>query len=160
MESTQDAVGHAIAAHRDMPGALLPLLHAVQDAVGHIPADAIAQIAQALHLSRAEVHGVVSYYHHFRTQPAGQQVVQICQAEACQSMGADTLWNHACKYLELDATQALHGATTADQRITLQPVYCLGLCSSSPALSINERVHARVGTERLVRLLDSARSAP
>jgi formate dehydrogenase subunit gamma len=147
-----------IADMHNRPGALLPLLHAIQDAVGYIPAHAVALIAQGLHLSRAEVHGVVSFYHHFRTEPAGRHVLQLCRGEACQSMGAQALWTHACAQLQLSEKDALLGATTADQHFTLQPVYCLGLCSSAPAMVLNAHVHGRVQAHDFDRLVTAAGS--
>lgn len=145
---TAAVVLRALAAHADVPGALLPILHAVQDALGHIPGDAVPQIAKALNLSRAEVHGVVTYYHHFRATPHGRQVIQLCRAEACQAQGADALLAHATKRLGC----ALH-ATSADGAYTLEPVYCLGLCASSPALLWGDELHARVTPERFDRLV-------
>ena len=134
--------------HRDRPGALLPLLHDVQDTLGHVPADAVPMIAGALNLSRAEVHGVLTYYHHFRTAPAGRHVVQVCRAEACQACGADDLVAHATRVLGCEP----HG-TRADGAVTLEPVYCLGLCASSPAIQIDDRLHARMTPERFDRLV-------
>ena len=142
-----------IAQYKDMPGATLPLLHAVQDGLGHIPPAAVPRIAQALNLSRAEVHGVVSFYHHFRSRPPGARVVQLCRAEACQSMGGQALWEHACQSLGLDGQAGAHGATTADQAVTLQPVYCLGLCACAPAMAIDGQVHGRVQAADFERLL-------
>ncbi|WP_345542003.1 formate dehydrogenase subunit gamma [Variovorax defluvii] len=134
------ATVQAVLARRmDQPGALLPILHDLQDTLGHIPADAVPEIAGALNLSRAEVHGVITYYHHFRAEPAGRRVIRICRAEACQSMGADALLAHA----ELRLGCGVHG-TTADGAFTLEPVFCLGLCASSPAMAIDDEVHARV----------------
>lgn len=146
-ESTASAqratVQAVLAAHQGRAGALLPILHDVQAQLGHVPQAVLPQIAEALNLSRAEVHGVVSYYHHFRTEPAGQCVVQVCRAEACQSMGADALMAHAEQRLGCGA----HG-TSADGRFTLEPVYCLGLCASSPAIQVGEKLHARVTADR------------
>jgi formate dehydrogenase subunit gamma len=146
-ESTASAqratVQAVLAAHQDRPGALLPILHDVQAQLGHVPQAVLPLIAEALNLSRAEVHGVVTYYHHFRTEPAGQCVVQVCRAEACQSMGADALMAHAAQRLGCSA----HG-TSADGRFTLEPVYCLGLCASSPAIQVGNKLHARVTTDK------------
>lgn len=139
-----------IETHRSAPGPLLPLLHAVQHALGCIPAEAVAQIAQGLSLSRAEVHGVVSFYHHFRAEPAGRHVVQVCRAEACQACGAEALLAQAEEVLGCKA----HG-TRADGAVTLEPVYCLGLCASSPAVQVDERLHARVTPQKLQRLAQS-----
>ena len=155
-ENTLQTVATVVAAHQHLPGALMPILHAVQDALGYIPATAVPSIAKALNLSTAEVHGVVTYYHHFRSQPAGQHVVQICRAEACQSMGAEQLWAHACVRLGLSGD---HPGTTADGAVTLEPVYCLGLCSSSPAMVVDTKLHARMNVQKFDRLVAQARSA-
>lgn len=157
-ETTQQTIQNLVAAKKQMPGALLPILHDIQAAVGYVPAEAVSVIAQELNLSRAEVHGVVTFYHHFRSEAAGDNVLQICRAEACQSMGAERLWAHACSQLSLDAGNAAHDHTTADGAFTLEPVYCLGLCSSSPAMALNDKVHARVDTEKFDRLVAAARS--
>jgi len=136
------------AAHEDTPGGLLPALHAVQDALGHVPDQAVPVLAEVFNQSRAEVHGVVTYYHHFRREPPGRHVVEVCRAEACQACGADALWARAETLLGCGAA-----ATRSDGAVTLLPVYCLGLCASSPALRIDERLHARVTPERLDALL-------
>jgi formate dehydrogenase subunit gamma len=152
LETTVRAIA---ARHQATPGGLLPALHAVQDALGHVPAAGVPAIADVFNLTRAEVHGVVTYYHHFRGQPAGRHVLQVCRAEACQAMGADALLAHAQARLGC----ALHG-TTADGAVTLEPVYCLGLCASSPAVMLDDEPHARVTPGRLDALLDEARSRP
>jgi len=127
----------------DVPGgnapALLPILHHVQDALRFVPAALVPEIAAALNLSRAEVHGVVTYYHHFRSAPPGRHVVQICQAEACRANGAEALMAHAAARLAC----APH-ATRADGAVTLEPVYCLGLCASGPAAMVDEQLRGRV----------------
>jgi len=151
-DTTRQTIQTLVDAKKHLPGALLPILHDIQDAVGHVPADAVGLIAQELNLSRAEVHGVVTFYHHFRSEPTGRNVMQICRAEACQAMGAETLWAHACSHLQ---TQ---GSTTADGAFTLEPVYCLGLCSSSPALALNDQLHARVDADKFDQLVAAARS--
>jgi formate dehydrogenase subunit gamma len=138
--------------HRLSPGALLPLLHEVQDTLGHIPADVVPAIAQGLNLSRAEVHGVITYYHHFRSQPAGRHVVHVCRAEACKACGADALLAQAEQLLGCSS----HG-TTADRAVTLEPVFCLGLCASSPAVQVDDKLHGRVTPERLAKLLEGLR---
>jgi formate dehydrogenase subunit gamma len=130
------------------PGALLPILHEVQELLGCIPAGVVPEIARALNLSRAEVHGVITYYHHFRDEPAGRCVVQVCRAEACQAMGANALMDHAARRLGC----ALH-TTSADGAWSLEPVYCLGLCASSPAVMVGSALHARVSPERFDRLV-------
>ncbi|MDE2094113.1 MAG: formate dehydrogenase subunit gamma [Burkholderiales bacterium] len=134
--------------HLGQPGALLPLLHAVQDALGHVAPEVVPVIAEALNLSRAEVHGVVTYYHFFRSTPPGRHVIQVCRAEACQACGAEELLAHAERTLGCSRHE-----TRADGAVTLEPVYCLGLCASSPAIQIDERVHARMTPERLDRLV-------
>ena len=133
---------------KDLPGALLPILHEIQDSVGYIPQECIPQIAHALNLSHAEVHGVITFYHHFRTHPPGKHVVQICRAESCQAKGSEALEAKAKAQLGID----YHG-TSADGKVTLEPVYCLGLCACSPSIMINDEVHARVTPEQLSELL-------
>jgi len=132
---------------RGEPGALLPILHEVQDALGHIPSDVVPVIAEALNLSRAEVHGVVTYYHHFRSQPPGRHVVQVCRAEACQSCGADELLAAAENVLGCKAH-----ATRADGLVSLEPVYCLGMCAMSPAIMVDDKPRGRVTLDDLRRL--------
>lgn len=141
-------------AHAGRPGGLLPLLHAVQDALGHVPDAAVPVLAEALNLSRAEVHGVISYYHHFRSAPPGRVLLQVCQAEACQARGAAALTEEA----ERITGCAMH-ATRADRSVTLEPVYCLGLCASGPSVAINGRPQARVTPQRLRALLDRQQGA-
>ncbi len=134
-------------------GALLPVLHAIQAEYGYVPPDAVPVIAERLNLSRAEVHGVLSYYHHFRKTPAGKTVVQLCRAEACQAVGADALAEHAKAVLGCDFHE-----TTTDGSVTLDPVYCLGQCACGPSMMVGERVHARVTPEKFDALLAQARS--
>ena len=151
--SIRDAAVSAVLTRRAAePGALLPILHEVQDTLGYIPREAVPQIAEALNLSRAEVHGVVTYYHHFRSEAPGRHIVQVCRAEACKSMGADALFAHAQARLGCQAHGG-HGATSEDGEFTLNPVFCLGLCASSPAIVIDERLHARMTPERFDRLI-------
>jgi formate dehydrogenase iron-sulfur subunit len=142
------AVTRAIAAHAQRPGGLLPLLHAVQDAIGFIPPAAVATIATALNLSRAEVHGVISFYPDFRTAAPGRRVVKVCRAEACQSMGGELLQQHAKARIGAD----FHG-TSPDAGVTLEPVYCLGNCARSPAVMIDGRLHGDVTPARFDALL-------
>jgi len=141
-------------AHRDEPGALLPILHAVQAELGCIPPETVQVLAETLNLSRAEVHGVITFYPHFRSAPAGRHVVEICRAESCQAMGGERLAEHARARLGCD----FH-ATTADGGVTLEPVYCLGLCAQSPSVAVNGRAHARMTPEKLDRLLAEAQAA-
>jgi formate dehydrogenase subunit gamma len=144
----QEQIVNLIQKHRDQPGGLMPLLHAVQDALGYVPAAAVEPIAKGFNLSRAEVHGVISYYHFFRSTPPGRTVVQVCRAESCKACGADDLMAHVERHLGIQSHQ-----TRADGAVSLEPVYCLGLCAQSPAIQINERVFARVTPERLPALL-------
>lgn len=147
-------VAAIVAARKTLPGALLPILHDVQDRLGFVPPAAVPLIADGLSLSRAEVHGVITYYHHFRQQPAGRCVVQLCRAEACQARGADALADHARRVLGCD----FHGSS-ADGAVTLEPVYCLGHCAVGPNMAIGERHHARVTPERFDLLLASSGGA-
>jgi formate dehydrogenase subunit gamma len=133
---------------------LLPLLHAMQDAIGYIPPEQVNAIAAAFNLSRAEVHGVITFYHHFRTAPPPRQVVQLCRAEACQSMGGDALLAHAEQ--ALGCKLHAHGG---DGEVGLEPVYCLGLCATAPSMMINGTPYARVTPARFDTLLAKAREA-
>ena len=137
---------------KGLEGPLLPILHAIQHDYGYIPQAALPLIARELNLSRAEVHGVVTFYHEFREHPAGQHVVRICRAEACQSMGGREIADHACQLLDLDWHQ-----TTPDGRVTLEPVYCLGLCSVAPSAEIDGVLHGRLDREELTALLKEVR---
>lgn len=130
------------------PGPLLPLLHAVQDELGFIPADAIGRIASGLNLSRAEVHGVVSFYHWFRTQPSGHHVVRVCRAEACQAMGCEATGARAKQAPGVD----YHG-TSADGGFTLEAAYCVGNCATGPSVMIDDKLYGRVTPQRLDALL-------
>ena len=141
--------------YKDLPGGLLPLLHAIQNAFGYISVSAIADIAAGLNVSKAEVHGVVSFYHDFKTKPVGHHTVQICRAEACQSMGSRELEDHVKKALGIG-----YGETTPDGFISLEPVYCLGNCASSPSVRINDDVYARVDKNRFDSLVAGLEGLP
>jgi len=130
---------------------LLPALHAIQDAAGFVPPQAVPAIAAHFNLSRAEIHGVITFYHFFRSAPPARHVVQICRAEACQSMGGDALLAHAERTLGC----TLHGHS-ADGVHALEPVYCLGHCATAPAIMIGEAVHARVTPARFDTLIAQA----
>lgn len=134
------------------PELLVQVLHAFIERYGFISEEAIRQIADELNLSRADVHGVVSFYHDFRTTPPGKHIVKICQAEACQAMGSRELTAHAESQLGVD----MHGITT-DGNVSLEPVYCLGNCACSPAVMIDEKVYGRVDAGRLDALLDACK---
>jgi formate dehydrogenase subunit gamma len=138
-EATREQIEAALAAHQGRPGPLLQVLHEVQNRLGYVPPQAIPIIADALNLSRADVHGVVTFYHHFRQAPAGRHVIQLCQAEACRAMHCEQLTEHVQRKLGVE----LHG-TTSDGRYTLEPVYCLGNCACSPAVMIDRELHGRV----------------
>jgi formate dehydrogenase subunit gamma len=130
------------------PGALLPILHALQKAFGYIEREAEPLIAEILNLTRAEVHGVVTFYHDFRHSPPGRNVLKLCRAEACQSMGAERLAARAQARLGVG-----FGHTTADERVSLEPVYCLGLCATAPSAMLNGRVVGRLDDKKLDLLL-------
>ena len=155
METTAagDTVASILERWRTEPGSLLPVLQEVQAALGYIPPEVVPAIANGLNLSRAEVHGVISFYHDFRTAPGGRQRVQICRAEACQAVGARELEQHA-----MDALQVSPGETTADGAVTLEAVYCLGNCACGPSVRIGDKVHARVDADKFDSLLDQCRA--
>ena len=132
----------------ERPGPLLIVLHAVQKEFGYVPAEAVPLIADGLNLSRAEVHGVLSFYHYFRRAPLGQHVIQVCRAESCQAMNADSLAAHVQQRLQIGFHE-----TTADGRFSLEPVYCLGNCACSPAIMIDDELHGRVSPERFDALI-------
>ena len=141
--------------HQALRGGLLPALHAVQDALGFVADADVAELAEVFNLSRAEVHGVVTYYHHFRRQPAGRHVLQLCRAEACQACGGDALV--AAAERQLGCTT---GQTAAGAGVTLEAVYCLGLCATAPAASLDGRLLARLTPERLATLLATLEGTP
>jgi formate dehydrogenase subunit gamma len=150
---TPELIQAEIDALKHKPGALLPILHAIQDRFGYVPPETVPQIGDALQQTRAEIHGVISFYHHFRTKAPGAHTVQICRAEACQSMGSRTLEAHAKASLGVD----YHG-TTADREITLEAVYCLGNCACAPSVRIGDDIHGRVTPEKLDRLVGRLRT--
>lgn len=145
---TNERVKDILARHRGQEGALLPILHSVQAEFGHIPQETLPLIAKDLNISRAEAHGVMSFYHDFREKPAGQHVVKLCRAEACQAVGADRVADHARDTLGVD----WHG-TTPDGTITLEPVFCLGLCACGPAALVDGKLVGRVDEARLTQIL-------
>lgn len=149
-DAVQRVARQAIQQFEGQKGNLLPILHAVQHTLGCIPASAVPVLAEGLQLSRAEVHGVVSFYPHFRETPAGAVLLEICRAESCQAMGGDALAEHARQRLGCE----FH-TTTANGTATLEPVYCLGLCAQSPAVMVNGQPHARMTADKLDRLLQA-----
>ena len=147
-DPVREATARALERHAGKAGNLLPVLHDIQHQLGFIPDDAVPQLAEALQRSRAEVHGVISFYPHFRqTAPAGV-ILEICRAESCQAMGANGLIDHARKKLGCD----FHETSTCGA-VSLEPVYCLGLCAQSPAIMVNGQPHARMTADKLDRLL-------
>jgi formate dehydrogenase subunit gamma len=141
-----------IAMHADQDGAALPILHALQEAFGYVPQEAVPAVAAALNLSRAELHGIVTFYHDFRTEPPGAHVLKLCRAEACQSMGADRIAAAARERLRID-----WGQTSPDGRVTLEPVFCLGLCACAPAAMLDDRLYGGIDRARLESLLEQTR---
>jgi len=146
--SLREVVEEAVERHRGKIGALMPVLHSIQDSFGFIPGEAVPIMASAMSLSRAEVHGVLSFYHDFRTEPAGEHIVQLCRAEACQAMGARELEAHVRGRLGVS-----FGETTADGLFTLEPVYCLGNCACSPSIRVDDETYARVTAEKFDALI-------
>lgn len=136
----REIVARVISERSHLDGALLPVLHGIQDELGWVPPAAVSQIAEALDLSRAEVHGVITYYHHFRQQPVRGPLLQVCRAESCRSVGGEALLAHA---------RGHHGCTA-------EAVYCLGLCAQSPAVMLQGQPHARVTPQKLDALLAEA----
>lgn len=145
-------VAEIVAAHAHREGPLLPILHDIQHAFGHVPQAALPQVAKALNLSKAEVHGVMSFYHDFREEKAGAHVVKLCRAEACQAVGADRVAAHAQKALGVE----WHG-TTADGKVTLEPVFCLGLCACGPAAMVDGKLLGRVDEARVDAIVAGVR---
>lgn len=150
----REAVQQACKELKSVAGPLLPILHALQSAIGYIPDDAVPLIASELNLSRAEVHGVVSFYHYFRKDLPGRHVVHVCRAEACQALGAVELEAHAKRALGIDFHQ-----TTADRAVSLEPVYCLGNCSLGPSIMIDKQLRGRVSPRRFDELVAQIRAA-
>ena len=146
-----EAIKEIIDAHLSLEGPLLPMLHALQDAFGYVPDQAHAPICDALNITKAELHGVVTFYHDFRQKPAGRHVLKICRAESCQSVGGTAMAEALLAKLGLD----WHG-TTSNGAVTIEPVYCLGLCASGPAAMLDSRVVGRVDEAKLDTLLAEA----
>jgi formate dehydrogenase subunit gamma len=149
----KSAVDRVIDGLKDKPGALLPILHGIQDTLGYIPEQSVPAIAVALNLSRAEVHGVITFYHYFRESPPGKHTIHVCRAESCQSMNNQALEAHAKVKLGID-----YHETTRDGDFSLEPVYCLGNCACSPAISIDGEVFGRVTPERFDEILNEVRA--
>ncbi|MDT1061513.1 formate dehydrogenase subunit gamma [Paracoccus sp. CPCC 101403] len=137
--------------HKDREGPLLPILHDIQHEWGFVPEESEPVIAQALGMTRAEVHGVVSFYHDFRDHPSGRHVLRLCRAEACQSMGADALADQVRAALGIDFHE-----TTPDGRLTLEPVFCLGLCACAPSAQMGDKLVGRANLAKVQRLVTEA----
>ncbi|SIT16751.1 formate dehydrogenase subunit gamma [Paracoccus saliphilus] len=148
---TEEDIRAIVAPLASLEGPLLPMLHALQDSYGHVPQVAVPVLADVLNLGRAEVHGVISFYHDFRDAPAGRHVLRICRAEACQSMGSNTLAESTLSKLGI----GWHD-TTQNGAVTIEPVYCLGLCACAPAAMLDDRVVGRVDDARMDKLLSEA----
>ena len=151
-KSERDTVLSVCSQLKAVAGPLLPILHGVQGALGYVPKDAVPLIAAELNLSQAEVHGVVSFYHYFRSERPGRHVMHLCRAEACQALGATALEAHAKQCLGIDFHQ-----TTTDAAVTLEPVYCLGNCALGPSVMIDDKVHGRVTAARFDQLVSRLR---
>jgi formate dehydrogenase subunit gamma len=154
-ETTHNAPDELVRQHAQPGRTLLAILHAIQDEAGYVPPEAIVPLAKALNLSRAEVHGVISYYHHFRTSPPAAVTVQLCRAEACRSMGSEALARHMEAHTGCRFAQT-HGH---DGKLALESVYCLGQCALSPTMTINGTLHAKVTPQKFDALLGAALAA-
>lgn len=150
---TEAQVAAIIEELKSLEGPLLPILHGVQEEFGYVPTEALPVIAEALNLSKAEVHGVVTFYHDYRSQPAGRHVLKLCQAEACQSMGSDAITAQVKAALGVDFHQ-----TAADGSVTLEPVYCLGLCACAPAAMLDGEVIGRVDADTVAEIAAEVRT--
>jgi formate dehydrogenase subunit gamma len=146
-------IDEIVAALADQPGALMLVLHAVNERLGYIPPEAVPAIARALNLSRAEVHGVISFYHDFRIERPGRNIIRVCRAESCQAMGAVALAEHIRARLGID-----FGRTSGDGEFTLEPVYCLGNCACSPAIVVGDELYGRVTPDRFDEILSAISS--
>lgn len=144
----EDLAREIIARHGHREGPVLPILHEVQHTFGYVPEPVIPMIAEALNLSRAEVHGTFTFYHDFRHEPAGNRVLKFCRAEACQAAGGD----HLCARAEQKLGVKI-GETTADDRVTFEPIYCLGLCSVAPSAMLDGKIYGRLDEQRVDQLV-------
>lgn len=151
----EEFVAALVERRKDEPGALLPILHGVQDKLGYVPQQVLPLIAAGLNLSRAEVHGVVSFYHYFLSSAPGKNKIQICRAESCQAMGSRSLEAHAKQTLGIDYHQ-----TSADGEFTLLPVYCLGNCACSPSVRIGNDVYGNIDVEKFDQLVSGLSTSP
>jgi len=152
-EIPASVVSAAVQKYAQVPGGLMPLLHEIQAGLGYIPGESVGEIARGMGLSRAEVHGVIGFYHDFQARPRGRTTIQLCRAEACQAVGSRQLEAHAKQRLGID-----YGGTTADGRFSLDRVYCLGNCACGPSVRIGDDVYARVDAQRFDALLEESRT--
>ena len=150
---SEDRARIVIGEFAHLEGPLMPMLHAVQEVFGYVPDAVVPMLAEMLNVSRAEIHGVVTFYHDFRHEPAGMHVLKLCRAEACQAAGGDALAEHAERKLGCHL-----GETTADGRVTIEPIYCLGLCATAPSAMLDGRIVARLTERRLDALIAEAQS--
>lgn len=148
-----ETVRRIVADLKGRPGPLLEVLHGIQGALGYVPEGAVTLVAEGLNISRAEVHGVVTFYHYFRRTPPGKHVVSLCRAESCQAVGGDELAEHAKRRLGVDFHQ-----TTDDGEFSLEPIYCLGNCACSPAAMVDGRLYGRLTPERFDTMLTTEQS--
>ena len=148
-QSLEQTISAIVAQKKDLPGALLPILHDIQHHCDYIPKVALPIIANALQQTEAEIYGVISFYAHFHIKQAGKHTIEICRGEACQSMGSTALEQAVKKHLNINFSQ-----TTADQNFTLEPVYCLGNCACSPSIKVGDRVYGRMSSERFAKLTE------
>lgn len=155
LPSNIESVKGIVAGLSHKPGALLPILHAIQDTLGYVPPESVPLIARELNLSRAEVHGVITFYHYFRDTPPGRHTIHICRAEACQAMGSDALETHVKRTLGID-----YHENTRDGEFSLEPVYCLGNCACSPSVMVGTEIHGRVSPERFDEIIAETQAKP
>ena len=146
-------VSAALKKHSNTEGGLLPILHEVQDALGYIPSDAVDIIGKTINRSRAEVHGVISFYHHFRNHKPGKHIIQVCRSEACQAMGAEGVIENLKAKLAIDFHE-----TTSDGKITLEPIYCLGHCACAPAVMVDGVPKAKMSSDQMDGIVDELRT--
>ena len=147
-----EQVDQIVASLKDRPGALLPILHAIQDRLGYVPPESVPVIAEGLNISRADVHGVITFYHYYRSTPPGRSTIHVCRAEACQAMGSEALEAHIQARLKVGFHE-----NTADGKFSLEPVYCLGNCACAPSIMIDKTVHGRVSPERFDQLIEGGK---
>lgn len=147
-EQQYEVVTTAVSGNKSLPGALLPILHQIQDQLGFIPKAAIDMIAVGLKQTAAEIYGVISFYHHFRLTQPGTHLVEICRAEACQAMGSSGLEQAIKTELGIDYHQ-----TTKDQQVSLEPVYCLGNCACGPSIKVADKVYGRMTADKFNQLM-------